>query len=162
MRLTVRVAGTGPKSGRLCGNRTRWLAEAAVLAAYGLFLYWQPGGARFATAVDALGQLTAAVVAAVLAAITGRRSWGIQRYGWISLAIGLCAWAGGEVIVAYFVIVLNSFPPLPGVPDLGFLLFPVAASVGLWLIGGGRRIGAKQLTTMLVDNPRRYFSISPS
>ena len=54
---------------------------------------------------------------------------------WAWLSAGTGAWAAGQAVWSYYEVVLDREVPFPSLADVGFLLFPLAAAVGLviWL-----------------------------
>ena len=54
---------------------------------------------------------------------------------WAWLAVGTGAWAAGQAVWTFYEVVLDREVPFPSLADVGFLLFPLAAAVGLvvWL-----------------------------
>lgn len=108
---------------------------AAVLAVlvFVLLVRLQPGGPRLSRAVDDVGQLLAATVAAIACAGRARRSVGRARQPWWWLAAGTASWALGEAAWSYYELVDGRQTPFPSVADAGFLMFPVLAAAGLLL-----------------------------
>ncbi len=86
-----------------------------------------------------LGQLFAASLAALLAFVVARRHGAEQRRSWIALSLGVGSWAAGQAVWTYYEVVDGTEVPFPSLADVGFLLFPVAAAIGLvaWLGGQG-------------------------
>ena len=84
-------------------------------------------------------QLFAASLAALLAYLAARRPGAENARSWLALAFGVGAWAAGQAVWSYFEVVDGTEVPFPSLADVGFLLFPVAATVGLvtWLGGQG-------------------------
>ncbi len=84
--------------------------------------------------VSDLGQLAAVSGAAVLAWRAGGMPWA-ERRGWRLVAVGVGAWAVGQAIWSFDEIVLGREVPFPSLADLGFVLFPIVAGLGLlsWL-----------------------------
>ena len=81
------------------------------------------------------GQLLAASLAAVGCATASRRTTGRRRRAWRWLSVGTGAWAAGQLVWSYYEVVLGREVPFPSLADVGFLVFPLAAAVGLvvWL-----------------------------
>ncbi|MCU1588349.1 MAG: hypothetical protein JWN31_1842, partial [Frankiales bacterium] len=104
------------------------LLMLAVLVGYA-------AGAMGARSED-LGELAAALLAAVSCGLTARLTGGRLRSAWSALAIACLAWAVGEAIWSYYDLVLGD-NPFPSVADLGFLGFPVGAVLALELFPGG-------------------------
>ncbi len=80
-------------------------------------------------------QLVAALTAAVGCGFAARRTTGPRRRAWRWLAAGTGAWAAGQTVWSYYEVVLDREVPFPSFADVGFLLFPLLAAVGLvsWL-----------------------------
>ncbi len=91
----------------------------------------QPGGQHATRAVDDLTQLLAAVLAAWAGAIRARANRGRARISWLLIAVGAGCWAAGELVWSYYELVANTPTPFPSLADLGYLLFPTLAGVGL-------------------------------
>ena len=104
----------------------------AVLAAVAVLLLTGAAGPT-AVAVDDLAQLLAATGAALSCARTARRLHGRRRQCWTALAVGCAGWAAGQAVWSWYELALGVRTPFPSPADLGFLLFPVAATVGLAL-----------------------------
>ena len=81
------------------------------------------------------GQLLAALLAAAGCATAARRTHGQRRRAWAWLSAGASAWAAGQTVWSWYEVVLDQPVPFPSLADVGFLLFPVFAAVGLvtWL-----------------------------
>ncbi len=81
------------------------------------------------------GQLLAAVAAAAGCLAAARSSRAQRRAAWGWLAAGCLSWATGQTVWSFYEVVLHREAPFPSPADVGFLLFPVLAGVGLvrWL-----------------------------
>jgi hypothetical protein len=88
------------------------------------------GGEWFSNAVDDIGELAAALIAAGACAIAGRRVAG-ARAGWKLMAWSSLSWAGGQAIWTYYDLVRGIEVPSPSAADLGFLAAVPLAVVGL-------------------------------
>ncbi|MDQ2755498.1 MAG: GGDEF domain-containing protein [Actinomycetota bacterium] len=97
-----------------------------------LLVRLQPGGPQLGRALDDLGQLLAAAVAAVSCGWRARRSAGRAARSWWWLAAGTGAWALGESAWSYYELSADRQTPFPSLADAGFLLFPVLSAVGLF------------------------------
>lgn len=109
---------------------------AAVLLAvvtFSLVLRLQPGGPSVARAVDDVGQLLAAVVAAVTCAWRARRCEGRAARSWLLLAAATGSWAGGELAWSYYELLAGRQTPFPSIADAGFLTFDLLAVAALLL-----------------------------
>jgi len=91
------------------------------------------------------GQLLAAVLAAVGCAAAARRTTGHRRRAWWWLSAGTASWAAGQLVWSYYEVVLDREVPFPSPADVGFLLFPLLAAVGLviWLGTQGDQLVAR-------------------
>ena len=85
------------------------------------------------------GQLLASALAAVLAFLASRRPDTAHRHAWSALSLGVGSWSAGQLVWTYYEVIDRSEVPFPSLADVGFLLFPIAATVGLaaWLGGQG-------------------------
>ena len=108
------------------------LLVCAVLAAtfFGV-LVLKPGGAHQTRTVDDLGELAAAIIAAVAGSWRARHLAGRARVSWAFLAAGSAAWAVGEALWSWYELLLGRDTPFPSWADAGFLLFPALALIGL-------------------------------
>jgi diguanylate cyclase (GGDEF)-like protein len=81
------------------------------------------------------GQLLAAVLASAGCATAARRTHHQRRKAWAWLSAGTGAWAAGQAVWSFYEVVLDRPVPFPSLADVGFLLFPLLAAVGLvtWL-----------------------------
>jgi diguanylate cyclase (GGDEF)-like protein len=103
-----------------------------------------PGAPRVGRAIDDVGQLMAAAVAAVATGWRARRSTGRVARSWLLLSAATGSWALGEVAWSYFELLAGRETPFPSVADAGFLLFAglAAAALLLWpsaALNGGAR-----------------------
>jgi len=92
-------------------------------AASTLFLLWMVlviGGARTTDAVDDVGELIAALVAAVLCAIAASRA-PAHRKSWALLGLSSFAWAVGEGFWTYYDLIEKIQVPFPSLADVGFV-----------------------------------------
>lgn len=86
--------------------------------------------------------------AGLLCAAAALRHRGPDRLGWMLVALGIVAWAAGDV---YWTVVLldQDEIPVPSPADVGYLLFPLLAFAGLARVLASRVTGAP--TRMWVD-----------
>lgn len=130
------------------------LAVTLCLAALGTVaaLMTGVGGEHVTLAVADLGEMVFAAAAAISIGHLALRSHGRARWSWGALAAGCAAWAAGEGLWSWFELVLGRETPFPSIADLGFLLFPVGASLGLWLrpSAGTRERGRRLLDSLTV------------
>ncbi len=119
-------------------------AAGLALLATATGLRW--GGATGAKAIDDLGQLAFAWLAALLCALTWRTSTGRRRLCWGALTVALGMWGAGQGVWCYYELMNSSSEPFPSLADAGFLVFPPAAMVALWCYpsaGAGTRARAR-------------------
>jgi hypothetical protein len=100
-----------------------WTAAGACAVATVVFIIWvafQFGGTHLTDAVDDIGELVAALVAAGACAMTARRQTA-TRSTWTLLALSSLAWAAGEAAWTYYDLVRGIQVPFPSWADAGFL-----------------------------------------
>ena len=116
--------------------RLRWFSTAAVLllAAFACALALQPGGSRVVLVIDDLTQLGAACAAVLATGWAARRHDGRERAAWASVSVGLGAWTAGQALWTFYELIADRHTPFPSWADAGYLLFPVGAAAGLWLL----------------------------
>ena len=124
-----------------------WAWSGGALAAGMLFAGALELPGLSATAIlliSDLGQLVAPALAAVLCALAGRRPHQEHPRAWYFLAFGVGSWAAGQAVWSWYELVAGTEVPFPSLADVGFLLFPVAAAVGLVSrLGGQGRLVAR-------------------
>ncbi len=126
-----------------------WSALAGLIAA--VFLLWIVfgiGGARVTDAVDDLGELLAAICAALACGWAGRRA-SAGRAGWALLAASSGAWAVGEALWSYYDLIRGIQVPFPSLADVGFLSAVPLACAGLLLFPGSHRRAAYRVQNLL-------------
>src|SRR4051794_32292145 len=106
-------------------------STALVSAAFVILLRVPALGDTAIQDVSNGGQLLAAVLASVGCGRAAIRSTGHRRTAWWWLSVGTGGWAGGQAVWSYYEAVPHQEAPLPSLADVGFLLFPIAAAVGL-------------------------------
>ena len=114
-------------------TRVFWRTAGLFGVLTAAFLIWVTfgiGGDWLSTAVDDLGELAAALVAAALCVVASRRAFA-ARSGWILMALSSLAWASGEALWCYYDLVRGNELPTPSAADLGFLAAVPLAVVGL-------------------------------
>ncbi len=114
---------------------TRWFWRTAELFGLltALFVVWVSlgiGGEWLSNAVDDVGELVAALVAAAACAVASHRFDNL-RVGWLFMALSSLAWACGEAIWCYYDLVRGIPLPYPSLADVGFLAAVPLAVVGL-------------------------------
>lgn len=127
------------------------VAAAVILALFAVALAGRPGGAVGVDRIDDLGQLLSAAAAAAASLVAARRTSGRLRTSWLAIGLGAGAWTLGQVVWCYYELLVHRDTPFPSVADVGYLLFPVGAAIGLalfpsigdvrtrrrWLLDGG-------------------------
>ncbi len=146
-----------PQAGRrrvdkpaMSGARRRavgWVVVPAGLAAVCAVALIAAGN-RPAAALALVASTTAALVAGAMCASAARRVHGRARYGWVLMAAGCGSWGWGNGFWTYNELVRHSTSLFPSAADIGFLMFPVAGTAGLWLISARSALGSR-LTAVL-------------
>jgi diguanylate cyclase (GGDEF)-like protein len=131
-------------------------AGAGALAAVVVFtvlLWTHPMSDAALTAFDDLAQLAAATLGGCGAAWAAIRAWRVEQQrlaaSWALIALGCWGWAWGEAIWSLYEIVLKQEVPFPSLADVGFLLLPLLAGVGLQLWPTGFVAGRDRLAALL-------------
>src|SRR4051794_36617549 len=101
-------------------------AVVLLLSAVALFVSGQ-----IDDTTDDLMELGAATIAAISCGLAAHGSRGRLRLSWAALASGCAAWAVGESIWSVYELGLHQETPFPSPADVGFLLFPLFATVAL-------------------------------
>ena len=125
------------------------VAALVAVAVFVLTVRLQPGGSRVARAVDDLGQLGAAAVAAGICGWRAGRSAPRAAWSWWLLAAGSGAWACGQTLWSYDELLVGRETPFPSPADAGFLLFPVLAVMGLLCWPSAALYGAARWRALL-------------
>jgi len=108
------------------------------------FLGWTMlslGGAAATTAFDDIGEMIAALIAAVACGWAALAAAGRVRRGWTLMALAALSWAAGEAVWTYYEVIAGHKTPFPSPADAGFLLavpFQVAAVLHFARGGSGR------------------------
>ncbi|GGL99999.1 putative bifunctional diguanylate cyclase/phosphodiesterase [Nakamurella endophytica] len=134
VRRTLRTRGAPPT---LRGRRLSTLlvvvsAVVALLAA--TVVLSGSGGAGMVRWVADLAQFVVAALAAASAGLAARRATGRGRAAWTGLGIGLAGWAAGQAVWSVYELGFHRAMPFPSIADAGYLLLPVGAAAGLWLL----------------------------
>ncbi|HZJ06151.1 MAG TPA: GGDEF domain-containing protein [Nocardioidaceae bacterium] len=111
-----------------------WMSGGVALLAGAIFVaaLSLPGiDGALLMAISDVGQLAAAVAGAAACWWAARRRHGRERRVWSLLAAGTGSWATGQLVWTYYEVVLGVEVPFPSLADVGFLLFPVFATLGL-------------------------------
>ena len=83
-------------------------------------------------AVNNVGQLAAAVLASLAAAVSAARHIGPQRRAWVLVTVACGSWTLGQLIWCYVEIILGGEMPQVSVADLFFLAFTVLMAFAVW------------------------------
>jgi PAS domain S-box-containing protein len=115
-----------PPSGKGRGTGWRTFAIFAAVAAIAAAAFaadalFKPFGISGRAAVDSAGQLLAAVIASAACAWKATRTAKNERRGWILLALSAGALAIGQVVYAYYDLVLDTPNSVPAVAQLAYL-----------------------------------------
>jgi len=102
----------------------------AVAIAFSAWLIAGWGGESALRIASNYGSLVFAIFATVCAGLATWRSRGRKRFSWALLTVAVGGWTVGTAIWTYYEFVLDA-SPFPSPADAGFMLFPIAASVGL-------------------------------
>ena len=116
-----------------------------------LFLLWMivvVGGPRLTDAVDDLGELVAALVAAVACAMAAKRV-PLRRACWVLLAASSLSWAAGEAAWSYYDLIEGVQVPFPSYADIGFLTAVPLAVAGILLFPSSPRRTADRIQGIL-------------
>jgi hypothetical protein len=116
-----------------------------------VFLLWtilSIDGARVTVWVDDIGQLFAPLCAAVLCGAAARRT-SAGRAGWALLAASSFAWAVGEALWCYYVLIDGIQVPFPSFADVGFLTAVPLTCAGLLLFPSSPRRTAHRIQGFL-------------
>ena len=111
-----------------------WCAVAALLVLGGRLGVAAPVLAL----LDNAAQLAAAAVATLACLRTTLRSRLRLRTAWAAMAMATGAWTAGQVAWVILESVRGDVTPFPSVADLGFLVFPVAATIAVATLPSGR------------------------
>ncbi len=115
------------------------------------FLVWMVvgiGGHRVTDAVDVLGELAAALVAAAACAVAALHV-SSRRCRWVLLGASSFAWAAGEAVWAYYDLIRGVSVPFPSLADVGFLCAVPLAVAGLLLFPSSPRRAADRVQGIL-------------
>ena len=110
-----------------------WVLSAGLVVA--AFLVWMAvtiGGPGVTDAVDDLGELFAALAAAVACGVAARHVPS-RRSRWLLLGASSLAWAAGEAVWSFYDLVWGVSLPFPSLADIGFLSAIPLAVAGLLL-----------------------------
>jgi diguanylate cyclase (GGDEF)-like protein len=129
-----------------------WLACLAVALAVAVFLGWtlvSLGGPSVTTAFDDIGEMIAAMIAALACGWAARAATGQVRRGWTLMALAAASWAAGEAVWTYFEVVAGHKTPFPSLADAGFLLAVPLQLAAVLHFAQGRRSGHSHAKTIL-------------
>lgn len=119
------------------GSRRPFLVASSLAAVASLvFLLWMVltvGGTRLTDAVDDVGELVAALVAAALCGFAASRS-GSHRKSWVLIGASSAIWAVGEAIWTYYDLIRGVQVPFPSAADVFFVgaIIPMVAGLVLF------------------------------
>ncbi len=134
------AAGVTPAPGRPPAAPERGPAASpatVVVLAIGLLLLFALTTMLESTArtwTANVGSFLLAAAAGFACARASRRTDGRQRRAWTALTVALWSWAAGQLTWTILESGLGDDVPFPTVADIGYLGFPVAALVGLYLM----------------------------
>jgi len=115
--------------------RTAAGVAAVVLAAFGLQLWRKWGGDTVTQTLDNLVQMALALLGGGAALWTGLRARGRLRRSWVLVGAGLVSWAFGQAVWTGYEL-SGTQTPFPSAADVGYLGFPLLATLGLWVYPG--------------------------
>lgn len=116
-----------------------------------VFLLWivlRIGGARATDGVDDIGELIAALCAALLCGGAAQRV-SVGRTSWALLGASSLAWAIGEALWSYYDLIKGVQVPFPSPADAGFLVAIPLACAGLLLFPGSNRGTSRRVQGLL-------------
>lgn len=123
-------------------------AAAAGVTVVVVVLLFGLGGHQVVRLVADLSEVVFAATAAGSAGWMARTSSGRLRRSLAALAVGCAAWAIGQAIWSWYELVLGRATPFPSLADVGYLLFPVGASVALWMYPVSRSQAARRRSVL--------------
>ncbi|MBU2667871.1 bifunctional diguanylate cyclase/phosphodiesterase [Actinoplanes bogorensis] len=123
---------------RLRPARAAWIVLPAVVL--GVVLYARGGDGSAIVAL--LAGTTAAFLAGLSCLATSRTMPGRHRAGWLLLALAGISWGAGNTFWLWQEFFSAQTTLFPSPADYGFLIFPVAAAVGLGLLSGRSMLGS--------------------
>ncbi len=106
---------------RRCWRCLTAVAAAAITVAFGIWLLLDIGGAFVQLVVSDALAVTVSALAAGACVAAGLRSTGRLRRGWLFFGAGMASWSLGEMIWAYYEIVVGREVPFPSAADIGYL-----------------------------------------
>ncbi|KQY09684.1 hypothetical protein ASD37_04630 [Mycobacterium sp. Root135] len=113
------------------GKTALVVATVAVVGA--LLSVWMVVGWDVEPAVTIVSNASSvvfAVFATVCAARAALHSAGRKRFAWLSVGVGVGGWMAGSLVWGYLEMATD-VPPFPSLADVGYLMFPVGACIGL-------------------------------
>ncbi|HYL08246.1 MAG TPA: HAMP domain-containing sensor histidine kinase [Candidatus Udaeobacter sp.] len=97
-------------------------AAAFVVATFGGWMLFQPGGAAVTRDFEDLVQTFAALVAAASCAAAARRGVGMRRPAWTLIAGACLTWALSDLVRATSLVMRGAELPYPSTTDAGFFV----------------------------------------
>jgi len=135
------------------GWRVAAIGAAVMVVVFGVVLVAKPFSESTITAFTDLGQLTAATLGGCGAAWAAVRAWRTDRprlaASWGLIAAGVFSWAWGEAVWTGYEVILGEEVPFPSLADVGFLLLPLLAGIGLLIWPVGVAEGRDRLAALL-------------
>jgi diguanylate cyclase len=89
-----------------------------------------------------------ALIAGGTCLLAARRAQGRSRSGWALLATACLSWGLGNAYWSQNELLVHADVLFPSPADFGFVIFPVAAGAGLWLISGRSSLGSRMTGLM--------------
>lgn len=130
------------------GQRWRFVVGSVLAGLVTLiFLLWIVlgiDGPRVTDGVDDIGELVAALCAALVCGVAARRA-SAGRASWALLAASSFAWAVGESLWSYYDLIKGVQVPFPSLADVGFLAAVPLACAGLLLFPSSPRRTAHRI-----------------
>jgi diguanylate cyclase (GGDEF)-like protein/PAS domain S-box-containing protein len=126
--VTTRPVGDGDGRGDGSDTEASGRFRRAVITAFvaiGVFFAWLATGflgERATTAVDDLGTMLVALLAAWACLRRAGRQSGRIRRGWRLLGLSTLSWGLGEAVWSYYELAAGRDVPFPSLADVGFLL----------------------------------------
>src|SRR5689334_7644936 len=139
MRLLVRVRLRRVKQSG--GRQPQVASLVALCLAAGVPIFFLSGTA--AAPYTQLGSSLLACLGALPCLQAARKVDGSARTGWRLLAAGSLSWGLGNFYWSWNELVVHAEVLFPSLADVGYLLFPLLATVGLWLIAGWGSAGSR-------------------
>ena len=131
----------GPFAGRLAAASAAAMVLLVLVAVCLLTGFAGAGSVRW---FDDLGELAFSGAASLATGLAAARVSGRRRAAWAAVAVGTGGWAAGEVVWSFYELLAGRQTPFPSGADVGYLVFPVAVTAGLWLMPTRERSGDRR------------------